>query len=169
MRNIYLLILLLTTIPGITLAGIAETVHNLSSTGPGPVKSNTEDRICIFCHTPHASAPDSPLWNRSSTGVYIDYLSSTTHADAGTMSSSSVLCLSCHDGTIALGTIGRPGTITDLNNTFITDRALLGTDLSDDHPVSIIYNPTLLNTDPDLVHPNNVDLPLRNNELHCSS
>ncbi|MCG7900080.1 MAG: hypothetical protein JAY85_16690 [Candidatus Thiodiazotropha weberae] len=169
MRNIYLLFLLMTTIPGITLAGIAETAHNLSSSGQFTVKSNTEDRICIFCHTPHASAPDSPLWNRSSTGVYIDYLSSTTHADAGTMSSSSVLCLSCHDGTIALGNIGRPGTITDLSTTYITDRALLGTDLSDDHPVSIIYNPTLLNTDPDLVHPNNVDLPLRNNELHCSS
>ncbi|WP_316364423.1 cytochrome c3 family protein [Candidatus Thiodiazotropha sp. CDECU1] len=169
MPKVFLLFILLVTASNTVHGGVADTLHNLSTSGPGLVKSQTEDRICIFCHTPHASAPDSPLWNRSSSGVYIDYQSSTKDAEAGVMSSSSVLCLSCHDGTIALGNMINPGVTNDLGNTFITGRSLVGTDLSDDHPVSIFYNPGLLTTDPDLAHPNNVDLPLRNNELHCSS
>ncbi|MCU7845911.1 MAG: hypothetical protein KZQ93_18920 [Candidatus Thiodiazotropha sp. (ex Monitilora ramsayi)] len=169
MRKVILLSVCLLISTTAAIGGVADTVHNLSVTGPGTVKSQTEDRICIFCHTPHSAAPDSPLWNRRSGGGYIDYQSSTKDAEAGTMSSSSALCLSCHDGTIALGDMLNPGGATDLGNTFITGRALVGTDLSDDHPVSILYTPNLLPTDPDLVHPNNIDLPLTNNELHCSS
>ncbi len=42
------------------------------------------------------------------------------------------LCLSCHDGTVALDSFsGMTG------NTFISGNALVGTDLSDDHPVSV--------------------------------
>ncbi|MCU7944903.1 MAG: hypothetical protein KZQ87_19725, partial [Candidatus Thiodiazotropha sp. (ex Cardiolucina cf. quadrata)] len=62
------------------------------------------------------------------------------------MSASSVLCLSCHDGTIALGNMINPGVTNDLGSTFVTGRALVGTDLSDDHPVSIMYNQNLLPT-----------------------
>lgn len=169
MHRISLPFICLMVVSSAVFAGVADTVHNLSISGPGLVKSQTEDRICIFCHTPHAAAPDSPLWNRHSGGGYIDYQSSTKDAEAGTMSASSVLCLSCHDGTIALGNMINPGVTNDLGSTFVTGRALVGTDLSDDHPVSILYNQNLLPTDPDLIHPNNVDLPLRNNELHCAS
>ncbi|MEW8506556.1 MAG: cytochrome c3 family protein [Candidatus Thiodiazotropha sp.] len=151
-------------------ADVANTVHNLSTSGPSEtLKSGTEDRICIFCHTPHAAEPDTPLWNRRSGGVYIEYKSSTMDAEAGNMSSSSELCLSCHDGTIALGDMITPSAASDLGNTFITGRALVGTDLSDDHPVSIRYTFNLTGPDPDLVDPNTIDLPLWNNELHCAS
>jgi hypothetical protein len=54
-------------IPGKVLwGGIADTKHNLSITGPGPVKSTTEGELCVFCHAPHNARRDIPyLWNRT--------------------------------------------------------------------------------------------------------
>ncbi|RLJ16814.1 hypothetical protein DJ031_15180 [bacterium endosymbiont of Escarpia laminata] len=173
MRRVSVLCMCLLIVSAATVGDVANTVHNLSSSGPGTgaFKSLTEDRICIFCHTPHAATPETPLWNRLSTGAYTPYQSSTTDAAAGNMSSSSDLCLSCHDGTIALGDLVNPGAgvTNDLSTTFLTGRALIGSDLSNDHPVAIIYDPNLLATDPDLLSPAVVDLPLKNGELHCSS
>ena len=59
--------------------GVASTPHNLSVSGPGPIKSPTETRICVFCHTPHNARPDTPLWNREFSAVthYEMYLAST--------------------------------------------------------------------------------------------
>ncbi len=39
--------------------------HNLSTSGPGPVKATTTTEICIFCHTPHNSNPTAPLWSQT--------------------------------------------------------------------------------------------------------
>ena len=79
--------------------------HNLSVTGPGPVKAQTETEICIFCHTPHNANPAVPLWNHTmSTGVnYQPYTSTTLAAAVGVPTGSTKLCLSCHDGTVAIG------------------------------------------------------------------
>ena len=57
---------------------IANTKHNLSANGPGPVRAATETQICVFCHTPHAAenVPDAPLWNRQLSGAtYTPYTS----------------------------------------------------------------------------------------------
>ena len=63
----------------------------------------------MFCHTPHganAAAP-TPLWNRELSGAtYIPYNSSSIEAvGIGQPGGSSKLCLSCHDGTIAIGSV----------------------------------------------------------------
>ena len=65
--------------------GIDDTKHNLSVTGPGPIKSATEDRVCIFCHAPNRSGETSSyLWNkRLSRAHYIPYESSTLYARTG--------------------------------------------------------------------------------------
>ena len=85
---------------------VVNTVHNLSVSGPGSVRAASETEVCIFCHTPHDSRPESPLWNRQDPGVtYVLYNSSTVQAMTGQPDGSSVLCLSCHDGTIALGNV----------------------------------------------------------------
>jgi len=83
------------------------TKHNLSMTGPGTIKSLFEKRVCIFCHTPHRARGDiSALWNRDDSLVtYIPYESSTMYAAVGQPTGASKLCLSCHDGTIALGAL----------------------------------------------------------------
>ena len=85
-------------------ASIVDTVHNLSTSGPGTIKAVSEDRVCVFCHTPHNASAAAQLWNRADpAGPHTPYTSSTMNAAPGQPTGSSRLCLSCHDGTIALG------------------------------------------------------------------
>jgi predicted CXXCH cytochrome family protein len=123
--------------------------HNLSMTGPGTVRAVNEPEICIFCHGAHGTAPQAPLWNRSSSGVvYIPYSSSTLNARVGQPTGSSALCLSCHDGTVAMGKVRNRKKEIPMRGTgsrAATSRANLGTNLSDDHPVSFAYDRSLAN------------------------
>ena len=115
--------------------------HNLSITGPGPVKAQAETEICIFCHTPHNANPAVPLWNHSmSVGVsYQPYNSTTLRAAVGLPTGSTKLCLSCHDGTVAIGSTinnGAKAMIGVDGAGRLTGSSVLGVDLRDDHPVS---------------------------------
>ena len=168
LRSLLLAVCLLISSYAFAVGDIIGTAHNLSTSGSGPFKSQTEDRICVFCHTPspHNAVPDAPLWNRRSSG-YINYQSSTMDATPGKPGGSSRLCLSCHDGTIALGDMLSGSPDNDLRGTFLTGRSNLSNDLTNDHPVSIIYDPGLLATDPDLANPAGVDLPLEQGEIQC--
>ena len=88
-------------------------------------------------------------------------------------SGSSKLCLSCHDGTVALDNFG--GTTT---GTSFISTGLVGTNLSDDHPISFTYDAALATADGGLYNPTTalsglggtitVDL-LRGGEMECSS
>ena len=186
---------------------IRGTKHNLSSAADGTaytnptagagtypvrnIKATSETQICVFCHTPHAaSATAKPLWNRKVEGdgytqSYVLYDSTTLDAKQvqGSLQQpggSSKLCLSCHDGTVAIGnvnvlngvsksadakTVASIGTTTSgsggPNGNFMPtgDGAgtgftrNLGTDLTNDHPISISYNDTLANRDGELRTP----------------
>jgi len=131
----------------VVVAAVANTKHNLSVSGSGAVKATSEQEICVFCHFPHNANPAEPLWNHALSGeTYTPYFSNTLFAAApGQPSGRSKLCLSCHDGTVAVGSVrhmprgGGSGTITGLENP-LTGQFALGTDLSDDHPVSITYD-----------------------------
>lgn len=128
--------------------GISDTVHNLSAGGPGTVKALQEGELCIFCHTPHHGRTDaSYLWNRNdSTANYVTYKSSTLTAAVGQPTGASKLCLSCHDGTVALGLLGTSPTeipfVGGLRFMPPGDN-LLGTDISASHPVSLVYDAAL--------------------------
>ncbi len=119
---------------------IVATVHNLSASGPGTIKAQSVGEICVFCHTPHR-ASQTPLWNRDAPArTYKLYESSTLEATLKQPTGASRLCLSCHDGTTALGNLRvqpRRGRVT-LDP--LTGRASLGTDLSDDHPISFVFD-----------------------------
>jgi len=129
-------------------ASVVTTKHNLSVSSPGSIKASTESQVCIFCHTPHNSAPATPLWNRQDPGLsYIPYSSSTANASIGQPTGASILCLSCHDGTIALGKV--LSRVTDIEmqggvTTMPIGSTRLGTDLSDDHPISFQYTSSLV-------------------------
>jgi len=117
--------------------------HNLSTSGPGPIKSGTVTEICVFCHTPHNANPAVPLWNQTlSSGVtYTPYTSSTLVAAVGVPTGSSKLCLSCHDGTVAIGStvVGGQIPMQGVNaQGRMTGTSVLGTNLSDDHPISFV-------------------------------
>jgi hypothetical protein len=117
---------------------ISGSAHDFSGNG----WANGE--VCVVCHTPHtAPGADGPLWNRADyDAVAVNFtmypdtnLDGTTDADP---TGDSVICLSCHEGTLAIDSFGgATGTILigSLNSA-----ADLDTDLSDDHPVSLTYN-----------------------------
>src|SRR5215471_15264493 len=48
-------------------AGSADTIlgtkHDLSVSGPGPIKAVSESEVCLFCHAPHNGTGETPLWN----------------------------------------------------------------------------------------------------------
>lgn len=163
----YILPLTLTlTLMGIDAFGgsIIGTKHNLSVSGPGPLRSTSKKEICVFCHPPPGPRMNVKfLWNRkNNTQYYIPYQSSTLYASVGQPTGVSKMCLSCHDGTIALGaTTSMPTEIPFKGGTrYLPDERAshLGTDLSDDHPVSFVYDRALSLQnlelkDPELLHP----------------
>ncbi len=151
---------------------IVTSRHNLSVSSSKMVKSTTESEICIFCHTPHSSNPKSPMWNKKITGTtYLLYNSSTLDAIPGQPDGSSILCLSCHDGTIALGdVVSRSKSIAMTMGNRITSKNNLTTDLSNDHPISFRYDAALAASDGQLKTPPLLVAELDNNsKLQCTS
>jgi len=155
---------------------IVYSKHNLSASSPNKIRARKETEICIFCHTPHNATSDAPLWNRYDSGaVYTPYSSTTTKAKIGQPTGASKLCLSCHDGTVALGKVrSRPDEIPFVGGIFRMPAGAsnLGTDLSDDHPVSFRYDTALAKENGQLVDPGHltggVHLDNRG-ELQCTS
>ncbi len=157
---------------------IRSTKHNLSISGSGDITASSERQICIFCHIPHRESVKMPyLWNRSSPPYpYIPYDSSTLNAVVEQPTGSSRMCLSCHDGTIALGAVTSSPTEIRLKGgiRYMPESrpSNLGTNLSDDHPISFVYDTALSLEnlelrDPALLHPA-VKLD-EDNQLQCTS
>lgn len=114
------------TVPGgLRGRGIVNSRHNFS----GAAWSGRE--ICKPCHTPHNAIPSLPrLWNHElTTATY------TMHAGSGAADTDfdtiSRMCLSCHDGTVALDNFGG----NTAGNNYISNRSKLGTNLANDHPI----------------------------------
>jgi len=135
---------------------VVDTKHNLSSSGPGQIKALTEDRICVFCHAPHNAYPLTPLWNRKIEGVnyslYTPYTSSTMLSPPSPVGPTGAtrLCLSCHDGTIALGEVLQPSAripMTVSSGMPATSTSYFGTSLERHHPVSFSYYRALPNAE----------------------
>ncbi len=102
----------------------------------------SEGQLCIVCHTPHnadQSVSEAPLWNHenSTEDSYDLYVSGTMNEQTVQPLGISKLCLSCHDGTVAVDSFGdNPGGIETI---LPGEDAYIGTDLSDDHPISITW------------------------------
>lgn len=182
-----LVVLLLAVTPALALGpqNVSRTIHNLSSTPNAEgwdavmgvfgyeAYATDEDEVCIFCHTPHGGSLDAPLWNHpfsnatsdiKSAAYFTHYTSSTLTAAAANQSrpvnAESLVCLTCHDGSIATNRVINPSNdIGQPMNLGVGDRAVeveiqmflparigqnLETgnftgDLSDDHPISFSY------------------------------
>ena len=137
-----LLIHLFTLSPDV-FADLAGSDHDFTGAGWG------DGNICKVCHTPHnanTTVPNSPLWNHAvTTATFTPYSSSTLNASVGQPTGVSKLCLSCHDGTVAVDSFGgRMGTHIEGG---------IGTDLRDHHPVSFAYDSALAVADGALFDP----------------
>jgi len=167
-------------------AGILGTKHDLSVTGPGPIKATVVTERCVFCHTPHGGNTGVyPLWNHQlSTATYVGPQQGTAPFPTllspkgwGTTGGTGIwqaigdkpdggakLCLSCHDGTVAIGAVlNTPGhgstgsiTMTDSGTGLLTgggalapaSSAYLGTNFVTPgyikHPFSIVFDNNLV-------------------------
>jgi predicted CXXCH cytochrome family protein len=157
-------------------SSIVSSKHNLSASGPGAVRAASEQQICIFCHTPHNASPIQPAWNRHEpVSAYTVYSSNSLQAAPGQPTGSSKLCLSCHDGTIAVGSVlsrDQPIAMAGGITTLPPGKTNLGTDLSDDHPVSFRYDSSLAAQDPHLRDPGSLPPSVRldaRQELQCTT
>lgn len=127
-------------------AGVAATRHNLSVSGPGEIKAATETQVCKFCHVPHSAVVPQPLWGHALSKVE-RYEVPVVRRATGVVEpmpqpdGASRLCLSCHDGTVALGDLGRAGrqiTMAGAQRLDRSRRGFIGTDLSGSHPISFV-------------------------------
>lgn len=127
-------------------ASIQGSAHDFSAL-------DANQQICVFCHASHeadTTVNDAPLWNHDvTTKNYQLYNSPTFDASPVQPSGASRLCLSCHDGTIAVDAYGgNSGVI------FLGGSAAIGADeLVNDHPVSFVYDDALAVQDGELYSP----------------
>ncbi len=124
---------------------VASTVHNLSVSGPGEIRALNEDEVCKFCHIPHNAVIPVPLWGHALSRAQYTVPgirgAQGARVPAGQPDGSSRLCLSCHDGTVALGEVaGEPRSIAMMGATRLAPgrRGYLGTHLSGSHAISFI-------------------------------
>jgi hypothetical protein len=124
---------------------VASTLHNLSASGPGEIRALNETEICKFCHIPHNAVAREPLWGHTLSSA--QYLTPQRRNSKGELQAtpqpdgSSRLCLSCHDGTVALGDIGgspSPIAMVGAQRLGAGRKSSLGTDLTGSHPISFV-------------------------------
>lgn len=154
--------------------GIYNTPHDLRPGKEAGTLYGADDylsRLCVWCHAPHHTLrPDDapianayvPLWNRGiSEEVFTPYdngkdPTSGPHklqADvSGGPGAVSRLCLSCHDGSIAVNTYGydpQDSKSRRTGSTTISAQYLIGGlgDLSNHHPIGFDYDTVTANDD----------------------
>ena len=113
--------------------------HDLSPGSTSPV-TGARPGSCSYCHAPHSGlASGRALWNQTLTKqIYSLYTSSTYHQSGAQplLGGDSNLCLSCHDGTVAVGQTIVAGKVTTTGSMYATD--VFGTNLQSSHPLSVV-------------------------------
>lgn len=155
---IFALVVVLAASLSASAATIVGSKHDLGNGGSSTFKATQTTQVCAFCHVPHNAYTGTaagggtnqliPLWShtKTATAAFTLYTSptGTLQATMGQPTGVSLACLSCHDGTIGVGslvvtTVG--GTAVNTFSNFaqtLTGQANLGTDLSNDHPTSFV-------------------------------
>jgi predicted CXXCH cytochrome family protein len=122
-----------------TFAQYTGDVLGMHSLGPGtksPISGARPDP-CAYCHAPH-SGLNTGLWNQKlTTQTYTTYTSGTEKNTGRqpALGHSSNQCLSCHDGTVAVGTTvvyGRVATSGQMNSADV-----FGSNMQSSHPFSM--------------------------------
>ena len=134
--------------------------------------------VCAYCHVTHGDGQETqitPLWDHQTTNsVFTLYSSSSLDSEPEQPGGITLICLSCHDGTVAVDSVaGVPG------DNFIDAQFNLTPDLSDDHPVGFVYDAELAQRDGGLHDPEvtssgisgtiRQDLLYENSTLECGS
>lgn len=118
------------------ITGDALGVHDLGPGSSSPVTGARPD-ACAYCHAPH-SGLNGGLWNQKlTTQIYSTYSSNTSKniSVQPALGSASNQCLSCHDGTIAVGATAAYGQVTTKGSMNPAD--VFGSNLQSSHPFSL--------------------------------
>jgi len=145
------LVIVATSLPALSLAGdaagtgIADTAHDFTDDASDTVG------LCTFCHTPHRAQQTRLLWNHTLSSLtygWSDTNVTVGGTDLPTFDSSwqgiSKNCLSCHDGSVAIGDVSwfrasGPQNLLAERHDDADDPALIapGGDLAGNHPVAL--------------------------------
>jgi predicted CXXCH cytochrome family protein len=141
-------------LPAAAFGALSGSAHDFTA------KGWSHGALCGSCHTPHhpdTTVPNAPLWNHKVTTATYTLYSSPTLKAAMTQPAhyGSKLCLSCHDGTVALDSFGG-----NTGTTFMDAGNRVGTDLRGTHPIGLVYDVSLSNADPKLYNPGTKSTPL---------
>ncbi|MGA9584423.1 MAG: cytochrome c3 family protein, partial [Terracidiphilus sp.] len=118
------------------IVGDALGVHSLGPGSKSPVTGARPDS-CAYCHAPH-SGLNTGLWNQKlTTQTYSTYMSSTEKNNniQPTLGTVSNQCLSCHDGTVAVGATVAYGQVTTRGSMYSAD--VFGSNMQSSHPFSM--------------------------------
>ena len=145
-------------------AVITNSKHDFSASGSAVAYGNAATagtQICVYCHTPHNAKTSALIWSRNNGSAAVvmydknvsSTLNLTMEAQIGV---SSTLCMSCHDGTVAVDSFNSNGGSGAAKT--ITSSANLGGNMTNDHPIGFIYTST--SADTDIVNAATITLPL---------
>jgi len=112
-------------------------MHSLGPGSPSPITGSRPD-ACAYCHAPH-SGSNSGLWNQTLTTKGYTFYQSDTEANRGkqpVLGSDSNQCLSCHDGTVAVGATVAYGQVTTHGSMYAQD--VLASNMQSSHPYSLV-------------------------------
>jgi predicted CXXCH cytochrome family protein len=118
-------------------AGEVMGMHNLGPGSKSPI-SGARSGTCAYCHAPH-SGLTSGLWNQKlTTHSYTVYTSNseTNRGKQPKLGSDSNQCLSCHDGTVAVGATVAYGQVTMRGSMNSVD--VFSSNMQQSHPYSLI-------------------------------
>ncbi len=132
----FALLLLVYPFVAVSAQSLTGSPHDFTSNATQTVYTAAAGQ-CIVCHVPHATNNTAPLWGHDTSGE------SFTMYDSPTMDAAkpagpgnvSLACLSCHDGLTAVDSYGGAS-----GSATISGTASLGTNLTQDHPITIEYN-----------------------------
>ncbi len=138
-KHTWLLAFLLLGIPLLAqITGDVIGTHDLSPGSKSPI-TGARPGSCSYCHAPHSGlATGMSLWNQTQTKATYQLYNSTTYHQKGqqpVLGSDSNLCLSCHDGTVAVGNTIVSGQIT-MSGT-MNSQDVFGTNPQSSHPFSL--------------------------------
>lgn len=143
--------------------GILGTDHDFASASSGALTTQTDGKgnfvgsanqvgLCSYCHTPHSALSTSLLWNHTlsaNTFTWDDAKTTggTSYASiSATYKGPTIKCLSCHDGTVAIGDVSMYKETKAVYNTYkvggdgMTTKVIgAGGKLNGNHPVGMPY------------------------------
>lgn len=134
-------------------SGIGSTLHDFTgATYVGAGAGDPAAGACTFCHTPHQASEQVLVWNRALSANNFEWPAGSATSGGTSYSSfapaytgTTVKCLSCHDGTVAIGEVAwfNKGGPRDFSLGVMTGPSVIAApadgSLAGNHPVAMPY------------------------------